>query len=315
MISYRSMSSPKAIVVLAVYFLVSLASFFLSEKASAETVTKREVLKKYESVIVQSNQINIYGYDLSDVTFKLKRLTEILIANRFGQANDLLGEIERDLETIEARGPEKFKRERRLVWVEIFADFVQQFAFFVVIALLLLRLDVVRANLLRKPNRSSHWKLSLAFTSASILGGLIVLIRYGQSSWAFVDLQILFVGIGGLVGGIWVGVITGLVNALFRLMIVPGVNVYLAIPLVTGMATGLFCLRRPRGPLGTLDMLWGGLGIGLLHSLFMYLPIFSYLSLPSFLLAVASLSVAEGIMVFLFFAAAWQIFKEKNHNS
>src|SRR3989338_6002633 len=101
MISYRSMSSPKAIVVLAVYFVVSLSSFFLSEKASAETVTKKEVLKKYESVIVQSNQMNIYGYDLSDVTFKLKRLTEVLIANRFEQANNLLDEIEKDLEVIE----------------------------------------------------------------------------------------------------------------------------------------------------------------------------------------------------------------------
>ncbi|MBI4358910.1 MAG: histidine kinase [Candidatus Omnitrophica bacterium] len=288
-----------------------MCGFFLSEKVFAETVTKREVLEKYERVIVQSNQMNLYGYDLSEVTFKLKRLTEVLIANRFDQADKLLDEIKGDLKAIEARGPERLKRERRLAWVEIFADFIQQFALFVVIALVLLRLDVVRANILRKASSGSQWKLISVFTGASILGGLIGLIRYGQSSWAFVDLQILFVGISGLVGGIWVGGMTALFNALFRLTVVPGFNVYLVIPLVTGVAAGLFRFHRLRDSASAVEMFWGGLGIGVLHSLFMYLPIFSYLPLPSFALAVSSLSVTEGIMVFLFFVAAWQIFKEQ----
>src|SRR3989338_4486967 len=166
---------------------------------SAAQVKKEDVLKKYEQVIVRSNQMVIYGYDLRDVTFKLRRATNALVAAQYEQADAMLDEIKNDLRVVGARGPEQFRQEKKLAWIEAFGDFIQQFAIFVVLSLILLRLRLVKSSL-AKLRRDFHtvWKLTLLFAAVSILGAAVGLIRYGQSSWAFVDLQAVLVGVGGL---------------------------------------------------------------------------------------------------------------------
>ena len=83
-------------------------------------VTKKEVLGTYETVIVKTNQMDMYGYDLREITPKLKEASDLLVSNRFGSAKGLLDEIKGDLKEIEGRGPELLRRERKLVWLEIF---------------------------------------------------------------------------------------------------------------------------------------------------------------------------------------------------
>ena len=279
---------------------------------NAVAVTKQEVLKKYEQVIVRSNQMNIYGYDLGDVTFKLKRLTEVLVADQFDRADDMLSEIERDLKSIEAKGPEHLRRERALVWMEIFGDFIQQIAIFVLLALLLFRFRFLKSAVAQFDSTfSSLWKITVVLGTASLLGAGIGLIRYGQSSWSFIDLQIIFIGLSGLVGGVAVGFLTGVVNSAFRFLIIPGASVYSLVPLAIGVVGGLVRRLQREPALRPLDIIAGGLVIGVLHSFFMYAPIFSYLPLRSFLTAVFLLSIVECGFVVLFFRLAWHIFKEE----
>ncbi len=293
-------------------FLILFASFLFLAPRSAFAVTKEEVLSKYERVIVKSNQMSIYGYDLKDVAFKLKRMTEVLLKNRFDEADRLLDDIAQELEIIQTKGPEQMRREKKLVWLEIFGDFVQELALFGVITFFLIRFSFLKKSMfLAKPNRTQRFKLIFAFCLASVFGALLGLIRYGQSSWAFVDLQILFVGISGLTGGFWVGLAVGFVNSLFRFMVARVVSVSLALPILVGLFAGFFHFVNPNRPWKAKYVFLGGLGIGLLHSLFTYLPMYRYLSFVPFFATVLSLTFAECGVIFLFFILCWQILKEE----
>ena len=333
--SFGARNDGKLVLLVALSLGLSLALFSFSPDVSSAVrvkvthpqVKKEDVLKKYEQVIVRSNQMNVYGFDLHDVTFKLKRVTEVLVANQFKQADEMLDEIKNDLKTIEAKGPEHLRRERELAWVEIFGDFIQQVAILFVIVLFLLRFKFVKSAIatpsplssspeggegrVRGINFSTVWKLTLVFTIGSIFGALVGLIRYGQSSWSFIDLQIILIGLSGLVGGVWVGVLTGAANGLFRLLMVPSVAIYSAVPLAVGLAAGCFPLWRRGRSLGQIDVLLGGFVIGLIHACFMYFPIFRYLPFKSFLSAISFLAILECVIVFLFFLLTWQIFKEE----
>ena len=296
--------------VFAPLFLAFVFSFV--PLVSAAQVKKEDVLKKYEQVIVRSNQMVIYGYDLRDVTFKLRRATNALVAAQYEQADAMLDEIKNDLRVVGARGPEQFRQEKKLAWIEAFGDFIQQFAIFVVLSLILLRLRLVKSSL-AKLRRDFHtvWKLTLLFAAVSILGATVGLIRYGQSSWAFVDLQAVLVGIGGLTGGVWVGIAAGLLNGLFRFVVAPNAMIYALIPVAVGTAAGSYRSWRHGRALRDGSIILVGFLVGLIHSLFMYIPIFRYISIGSFLGSVFLLSVAECLMVYLFFFLAWQISKEE----
>src|SRR3989338_5033515 len=190
--SFGARNDGKLVLLVALSLGLSLVLFSFSPdafsavrvKVTHSQVKKEDVLKKYEQVIVRSNQMNVYGFDLHDVTFKLKRVTEVLVANQFKQADEMLDEIKNDLKTIEAKGPEHLRRERELAWVEIFGDFIQQVAILFVIALFLLHFKFVKSAITTPENGfSAVWKLALVFTISSLFSALAGLIRYGQSSW------------------------------------------------------------------------------------------------------------------------------------
>ena len=299
------------------YFLSAFLAFalffccFLVQTSSAE-VDKREVLRKYEYVIVRSNQMAIYGYDLLDVRFKLKKMTELLLTNQFTQANDILEEIQKDLKTIEAKGPTYLRRERKLAWLEIFSDLVQQAAIFSILALLLLRIpSVKRAVQSEQVPMKSAWKIALSFGGASFFCGVLGLIRYGQSSWSFIDLQVLLIGLSGLIGGIWTGIFTGLANSFFRVAVVPSMNVYVVLPLAVGLMAGVIHRLIKSRPFLTNEMVLSGALIGFVHSLFIYVPIYRYLSLASFSWAIFFLTLVEASMMILFFEIIRQIIKDE----
>ena len=310
LIKKRTAAGFRSAYLISLCFLVSV--LFLIKPHQALASDKAEMLRKYEHVIVKSNQMNLAGYDLQEITFKLKRLTEVILDNQLEQADRLLDEITKELKVIEARGPEHLRRERRLVWLEVYGDLMQQLAIFIVMALILLRFSFVkRAMLLKAVGWRSVFKLAIAFAVASIISASFGLIRYGQSSWSFVDLQVLWVGISGLVGGLWVGLISGFSGVFFRSLIAPEFGVYLAIPVVVGCMAGIFHWFSSKRPLGRLSTLAIGLVIGLVHSLFMYVPIRPYLPWYSFVYAIIFLSLAEGGVIVLFFVLARQIFKEE----
>ena len=297
--------------ILRICFLTLLFSCVLF-LPSTYAIDKQEVLRKYEQIIHKSHRMNLHGYDLSSVSFKLKRATEILIEGQIYRADELLTQIDNDLKAIEVRGPEHLRRERELAWLEVFGNFVQQVAILIVVALVLLRLNFLKSSLARfSGDFRTVLKLSFLFSLVSMFGAAIGLIRYGPSSWSSLDLQVLLVGIGGLVGGVWVGVVTGVVNSVFRIFFIPQVNAYLFAPIAVGIASGLLRTLSGTKPLNFGRVILGGALIALIHSLFMYLPIYQYLPLGSLASVVFALVITETVVVLLFFLLVWQIFKEE----
>jgi LytS/YehU family sensor histidine kinase len=289
-----------------------ILSFFLMGPVAAGKVHKDNVLKQYEKMIVRSNEMNVAGYDLHPITFKLKQVTELLIQGRLERASMLLTDMDRELQVIKAKGPEHLQREKRLAWLEILGDFIQQLAIFVVISFMLLRSRLVKTCLSNhlKGIRPLFWFVGF-FSAAAILGAVIGFIRYGQSSWSFMDLQILFIGIGGLLGGFWVGVLSGILNGALRWLIVPGPNVYGFVPIAVGVVAGiLYHIKRNRSE-RNFKPLWAGFVIGLVHGFIMYVPIFQYLPIRSFVLTLLSLAIVECAVIGLFFAFAWYLIKEE----
>jgi len=181
--------------------LVALSFPFLlfSAHSVGFAATKEEVLEKYNQVIVRSNQMVMYGYDLQEVTYKLKHMTTVLLDNRFDQAEALLDEIEKNLKVIESKGPAYLQRERKLTWLEIYGDLVQQAAFLLVTVFFLFRFAFLKKiMLLARPGRLHGWYAVLIFSFTSVFLATIGVIRYGQSAWSFVDLQVLLIGISAL---------------------------------------------------------------------------------------------------------------------
>lgn len=215
---------------------------FLLIPALGRAAMKDETLQKYERVISKSNELNLYGYDLKQVTLKLKQMTDYLLNDNDRDATRMLDEIQGELEKIEQKGPEHLRRERELAWLEIYGDFVRQFAIFVVLSFLILRFGCVKRNLaVSNPPGPDTWKMILVFTLAAAFSGTLSFIRYDQSSWAFIDLQVLLVAAGGLLGGLWVGFFAGVLNFLLRYMMVPEMNLNILYPCVAGTVAGLCC--------------------------------------------------------------------------
>jgi len=274
-------------------------------------MSKEEILSRYEQIIVKTNQMNVYGYDLQEVTFKLKTMTQILLDNKLDKAERLLSEIERNLKVIEAKGPESMHRERRLAWLEVYSDLIQQMAIFIVLGLILLRFSFIKESLMSgAPSWRSIWKIIFAISFVSIFSASFGLIRYGKSAWSFVDLQVIWVGISGLIGGIWVGLIVGLANSLFRLIVIPQFGIYFMLPFFAGLISALFYHLQRRRPMGLVYLLVAGYFVGFLHSICVYIPIYHYLPGWTFLFAIAFLSIIEGGIIFIFFVLSRQMLLE-----
>ncbi len=289
--------------------IVFAAGFLLACCSPAFGVTREEVLKDYERVIVKSNQMNVYGYDLREISLKLKQMSDILLANRLELAEKLLGEIEKDLKAIEARGPEYLHREKRLAWLEIYGDLIKQLAIFAVLSFLLLRFRFVKNSILAGvPDWSARWKLFATFAIISAFAVSVGFIRSDRASWPFVDLQLLWISIGALTGGVWVGLFLGALGSLSRLLIVEQIGIYFALPLVIGIAAGFFHRFRLKGLARVRSMVFIGAGIGLIHALFLYVPIFPFLRFASFVIAVLFLTGVDTAALFSFFMIARLIY-------
>lgn len=278
--------------------------------------SKEEVLEKYEHIVIKTNELSIYGYDLKDTGGKLKRLTSVLLDNQFDRADQMLDELKKELYLIEASGPERIQQERRLAWLEIFADFAQQLALFVILSLILFRFQLVKyAFREAKLGWQIQLRLAAIFTACSLVGGSLSLIRYGQSSWSFIDLQILFVGISGFIGGIVVGLITGILGGVFRIVIAPEALLLSSLPLILGALSGICSYLCRIRPIRRKEAILGGIAVGLGHSLFIFIPLRSYIPIASLIFSVFTLSAVEAAVVLLFFVIGWNVLKEEKRKA
>lgn len=291
-----------------IFFILSFLILFPSVSSA---VSRWEVFEKYQRVLAKCNELNMAGYDLSEVFTKLKQISGASFDHELERADQTLGEVETNLKEIESRSPEQKKREKRLAWLEVYGDLIRRLAIFVVFALILLRFPFIRQGIV---SGISNWNLALkalvGFSAVSLLSASAGVIRFGESSWSFLDLQVIWVGISALAGGLLVGLMVGIVNSVFRFWMFPTFGVYVIAPLVVGFVGGIYRNFQSRRSLERKDFIFGGFLVGVIHTLIVYLPIFSYMEWTSFIWAFLLIAFLEGTVIFLFFAIVDQILKE-----
>jgi len=294
-----------------VYGLLCCLAALLLFSASGHAATKEETLLKYEQVIAKTNELTLYGYNVKRTGFKLKQMTDFLLANDFDSAGRLLDEISSDYEAVEAKGPESLRRESQLAWLQIFGDLIQQLALFLVMAFVLLRLTSLRRFLGRKkmPWRVT-WRTALFFSAVSLMSGLLNFLRFSESSWAFLDLQVLFSAIAGMLGGAVPAAVVGLTGIVFRLLLEPAWTPYHGLPAFAAAIGWILFRGVPARPYPIQWAFAAGLAVGLTHGLFVYLPMLGHLPVYAFAFAVFFLTAAEALVFTAFFLLLQLIYRE-----
>jgi LytS/YehU family sensor histidine kinase len=199
------------------------------------------------------------------------------------------------------------------VWLEIYGDFVRQFALFALLSFLILRFPVVKRYLAeRRVSRGADvWKVAGIFVGTAFFAGTLSFVRYDQSSWAFIDLQIMLVSAAGLFGGFGVGLIAGISIAVLRYLAVPEISAGILAPACAGLL-GVFLGRFSRvRPLRVRTSAWVGGLIFLFNNGMVYRPMWHYLPAGVFILSVLALTVIETAIFTLFFAALGQIYRDE----
>ena len=291
--------------------MLALGLFFASE-ALSEPFSKEEVIKKYERAIYLAEELNVYREDILHVVPKIRFAVQALLRDDFVQADRVLDRALDDLKIVEGKRPTRRQRAFKQEWLEIYLEIVQKYAVTALFAFLFVKFPLFR-RMFRRERLTVVDKIYLTFTASA--GALVFsffdLARYGDSAWAFLDFQVVFLAIGGLIGGIWPGLFAGALVAAFRWSLKPAF-LYVGVALLAGGVSG-FLSRRIKSFQATEKMGFAaGTLVGLIHGLSVYLPLTRSLPWSYVLFSALFLALVEGIAVFIFFAVVSGFLREEN---
>ena len=290
-----------------VFFIVFfILSFFLLGRLSlsaAETISRDEVLTKYEEVAHLTEKLNIHQEDVLQILPKLRLATSALFTENYLQANRFLDEALQDLSLINSQGTAHARRSFRLEWLELYWGIVQKFAIIALFAFLLVRLPYFRHMFCREhfPLISKIY-LTLLLSVAAVFFAFFDVSRYGEAAWVFFDIQVIFVAAGGLLGGIWAGLMAGALVGAFRLILSPQFMFYALIILSVGIIAGFFARGIKTLRHTTWISLFAGGTIGAAHGIAVYGPMMGKLPGLYILMSILFLTFLEGGAIFVFMA-------------
>jgi LytS/YehU family sensor histidine kinase len=275
--------------------------------------TKADVLAKYEAAVSKADECRVYQEDPYKVIPRLRLAASALLKSDYEAAGEALDEILFDLKLFETRRPAEFRSEVSLEWLEIYREVFLKYAF-----IALLGYFFVKGPLFRYLFKDSALSvpggliLPVLAVMVSIFASLFDLTQYGESAWAFFDIQVVVLAIGGLLGGVWTGLIAGLLAGLFRWVMKPDFAGYFLIALSAGVLGGFFSRRVSGLRDGVGKKFLAGAVIGLGHGILVYAPVVRMISWVYFIVTVLFLAVLEGAGVYIFFAVISGLLAEES---
>jgi two-component system LytT family sensor kinase len=279
----------------------------------AASLSKEEILAKYDGAVTRADELRVWQDDVFRIIPRIRLAADALLREDFAEADILLDEVVSDLKLVESRRPAAFRTELRIEWLEIYSEIIQKYAIVILLAYLITLLPSLRQVLARDALQLQGriW-VPVMLLPATLLLSLIDLGRYGESAWAFLDIEVILVTATGLLGGLWSGLASGLAVAAFRWSLKPEVFIYAAIVLAAGILGGLFSqhvatFRR----MGKASFACGALA-GLAQGLGIYLPLWGLLTRSYLAASIALLALLEGLGVFLFFAVISAVLRERD---
>jgi LytS/YehU family sensor histidine kinase len=284
---------------------------FLARAGDAQSDFEQALLAKYEQAITQAEELGLYEEDPLETLSKIRRASKAIVQNNFQEADRVLDEVVADLSLLQHQRPTGVKRRLRQLWLEIYVDLFQKFAVLALLGYLFVRSPFFR-KMLKVGQLSVFGKTLVSFFVVffAVLLSFFDLSRYGESAWAFFDIQVVLLTIGGLVGGLWSGIFAGITVGGFRWLIVPHPLIYSGIVAVAGLLSGLSShwVKSYR----TVEKMSFGVGVGMgtLHGALIYLPLSPWMPWIYVALSIFLLALLEGVGVFIFFAVVSGVLRE-----
>jgi len=275
-------------------------------------ISKEDVLAKYEDVIARADELNIYREDPSNLAPKIRLATHLILRDAFEEAAPVLDEALLDLQYLELIRPKRHNQVFRLEWLEIYLDIFQKFAILAFLAFFSIRMPFFykmtklnRATIMRK------FYLTVLVVIFGIFLSLFDLKRYGASSWVFIDYHVIFVAIGGFLGGFWPGLLSGIAMGAFRWFIDPNILTSFGITITVGLLSALFSHHFRHVKSLVIPFLVGVVA-GAFHAIVIYMPMTRTLPWVYILVGSAFLVLLEGVAVLIFFAVIEGILREES---
>ncbi|MBP9865621.1 MAG: histidine kinase [Candidatus Omnitrophica bacterium] len=280
-----------------VIFLVLL----LNSPVSQAAMDKKEVLARYENAIEEAESLYLYEEDILKVLPRIRLTSSALMRDDLEHASKTLEDIERDLKVLKTRQPRRFMERKKIEWLETYVDIFQKISILGFLGYLFVKWPFYNRMLRKKRiTPAGRGYLILLISGLSILFSFLDLSRYGESGWAFFDLQVVLVTLGGLLGGVTAGLVSAAIGGSFRLLLGTHFSIYLWMMLGIGVLAGLFSRQiRDYQKLGGVGLA-AGLCAGVIHALTAYLPLKDLMPGGYFIFSLAFLSVLEGLGTFVF---------------
>jgi len=296
------------------FFVLSLFFSLVCLIPSSHAATKEETLSKYEKAITLSEEMHLAREDVFKLLPRIRLAGEALLKNDFDRAETVLDDVLNELDLVRQNRPKELQGRFRLEWLEIYLGIFQWYAVLALLGLIFGRWFRSRKGF-KNAGRTGAWRIAILGSVLAILFSFFDLSRYGESSWAFFDIQVVMAVLCGFWGG-WIGGLgAGILLALFRWFLKPGIWVYPAAVLIAGVL-GAFWGRRMKNPMIAGRMVWiAGFLAGIAHGLLVYLPMRDAVGGLYLVLSIGFLALLEGGGVAVFSSVVSGILKEEKRRA
>lgn len=293
--------------------LFSLTLLFSAAVPAVQAaVDKKEVLARYENAIEEAEALFLYEEDLLKVLPRIRLTSSALMRDDLDHAAEVLEDVERDLKVLKTNQPRRFMERKKMEWLETYVDIFQKMAILGFLGYLFVKWPYYNCMLRRKRfTTAGRGYLVLLTAGLSILFSFLDLARYGESGWAFFDLQVVLVTLGGLLGGVSVGLAAAAIGGSFRLLLGAHFSIYLWMMLGIGALAGLFSRRISNYQKLAGPGLAAGLCSGCVHALTAYLPLKDLMPQFYFAFSLFFISVLEGAGAFIFCSVVSGMLREQ----
>jgi len=274
---------------------------------------KKDVLTRYEKAIEVAESLYLYEEDILKVLPRIRLASSALMHDNLDRAAQVLDDVERDLKILKTNQPRRFMERKKIEWLETYVDIFQKIAILGFLGFLFVKWPLYNRMLQKNRITSAGRGYLILLTSGlSVMFSFLDLSRYGESGWAFFDLQVVLITVGGLLGGIVTGLLTAAISGSFRLLLGTDFSIYLWMMIAIGIISGFFSSQvKDYQNLGGVGLL-AGLCAGLIHALTAYIPLKDLIPQWYFVFALIFLSALEGLGTFAFVSVISGVLRDQH---
>ena len=189
-------------------WLVGFSLLFVSIAPLTLAANKEDVLSKYEKAITISEEMHLAREDVFHLLPRIRLAGEALLKNDFNRANTVLDDVLNELDLVRKNRPKELQSRFRLEWLEIYLGIFQWYAVLALLGLVFGRWYRVKERFAKIP-RKGAWRIAIIGSFLAVIFSFFDLSRYGESSWAFFDIQAVMAVLCGFWGGWTGGIVAG----------------------------------------------------------------------------------------------------------